>query len=227
MKEQIAIAAKWWADQLRITTKQDNGDALCNALVGLIPRDPPDPLKVNAFERELADRLPGYLARGWDVDNPMRGSALRTLGCDYGPGELLAEAAEASGIKPMCPPFPMKTVMWIDPDGVKVGHGYRAEPEILWTLSRPDEGGQGGEAQQRPWDDESSQKADDIYYGNGQDRLVLLYNFARNEEKRRRAAERLLQDDRQFELHDKGVFDAWMDEVQAHLAVAREEDQGE
>ncbi len=51
--------------------------------------------------------------------------------------------------------------------------------------------------------------------------------IARNEEKRRRAAERLLVDDRQFELHDKGVFDAWMDEVQAHFAAAREEGQCE
>ena len=131
MKEQIEIAAKWWADQLRAGTKQDNGDFMQSALATVLTH-PEDPQKVNLFEQALKDLLPEHLSKCWDTNLPGLGSYLRCLACDYHPEEALAEAAKIAGIPATCPPFPMKTVMWVNPDSVKVKHGYRAEIQYLF-----------------------------------------------------------------------------------------------
>lgn len=138
MTEQIAVAAKWWADQLRCETKQDNGDALCSAVSFLVSKlsELPDPQLVDNFEKVLRERLEVLILKsGWDKNNPKWGSYFRTIGCDYGPDHFLHGIAVECGIKASCPPFPMKTIMWIYSDSVRVAHGYGAEPRKIWEES--------------------------------------------------------------------------------------------
>ncbi len=57
-----------------------------------------------------------------EKDDPQWGSALRTICVDYGPEQILADAAEVAGISRLR--FPYKTVMWVSPGSVEVALGY-------------------------------------------------------------------------------------------------------
>ena len=117
MKKEIEVAVKWWMDVLR----------------GLASN------RVAAFGAALRKTMPGYLIRyGWNIENPNWCSMSRCFGCDYYPDPLLRQAAEAAEISDRCPPFPAKTLMWVDPGSVRVRYGYEAETiELL--------GGEGNE----------------------------------------------------------------------------------
>lgn len=133
MKEEIEAAVKWWGKQLREGTRQDNGDAMQSVLATMVASQMRvTPEQVDVFEKTLATLLPKYLGRIWDPLKPNFGSACRVLDCDYGAHLLLVAAALLAGIEPTCPPFPMKTVMWINPGNVQVRHGYRAPEETIW-----------------------------------------------------------------------------------------------
>ena len=125
METNVVVAAKWWADQLRTRTKQDNGEVMASMLATLASQRREDPLRVDVFERELLMRL--------DRDTNEHLDGCVTLSCDYGAEGLLRDAAKAAGIVPMCPPFPMKTTMWVRSDSVTVRHGYGAEVQMLWS----------------------------------------------------------------------------------------------
>jgi len=124
LETRIEVAAKRWADQLRTRTKQDNGDLMTEMMVNMVAevQSPTESAKVEAFEAELADALSA----------PDVGYAGRCLSTDYGPGGLIRQAAITAGVTPDCPPFPMKTCMWIDDDKVTVSHGYSAPVVQLW-----------------------------------------------------------------------------------------------
>lgn len=116
-----AAAAHWWADQLRHVTRQDNGDrssqgAFVYMMAAMVKLPAPD--AVGKFEAALLASL---------NDNPQR-----ILACDYGAEGALGDAAISVGIRPTCGPFPMKTVMWIDKDTVKVRHGYGRPVEQVY-----------------------------------------------------------------------------------------------
>ena len=132
MQEQIKIAAKWWADQFRCGTKQDAGDAMINAFASIVKTDI-KPEQIDLFESTLIEILPEHLKQFWKEDEPNFGSYLRSLFTDYGICKTLDIAAKKSEIPDMCPPFPMKTTMWINPDEVSVAHGYRGQIKTLWT----------------------------------------------------------------------------------------------
>lgn len=136
MDEQIRVAAKWWTDQLRTRSKQDNGDALSNLFVGMMQEYGVFDVsaeQADVFEEALAEALRCSFRRvPWLDENPRFGSGLRAVGCDYHADRVLSQAAAVAGIPADCPPFPMKTIMWIDPDCVRVRHGYGAKVEVLW-----------------------------------------------------------------------------------------------
>lgn len=139
MKEQIAVAAKWWADRLREEAKQDNGDAMttifASMVAGAIKKTTPE--QADEFEKKLAELLVGHLSRSeWKEDQPHWGSYMRVLETDYHPCKCIRDAAEHAGICGDCPPFPMKTIMWINPDSVKVGYGYGAPVVELWRIEK-------------------------------------------------------------------------------------------
>jgi hypothetical protein len=135
MKEQIETAVKWWADQLRTVAQQDKGDAQQSAIATVLAFElgPVAEEQVVRFEVELRKRLSNHLRKSWRPDDPEWGSYNRALACDYGPETILRHAARDAGIEPSCPPFPTKTVMWINPDKVSVACGYGSEPVQLWA----------------------------------------------------------------------------------------------
>lgn len=115
-----AIAARWWADQLRGSTKQDNGDS--NGLANVLAV-----MNSNGVGHEKADEFEAALLRL--MEKMQEGSF--TLSADYSASGLLSDAAKEVGIPTTCGPFPMKTVMWVERTSVSVKHGYGAKIQQL------------------------------------------------------------------------------------------------
>lgn len=135
-KEKAAtIAAEWWTDQLKNSGGQNVGVAAPSFLANLaenISREMETSLdeKLIIFQRHLEDNLLEMISQtGWKEDDPIRGRALRTVGVDYHPSKELGEAAKKAGISNLL--FPVKSMMWIDPDGVRVSLGYRGKIEKI------------------------------------------------------------------------------------------------
>lgn len=121
--EQINTVAEWWTFQLRRSKKHVTPD------------------QADQFEAALRDLLPAHLEPTWCPDDPIRGSVLRCLCSVSAPGTLLSEVAKEVGIPAKCPPFPDGTLMWINPDAVKVRHGYGRRFVSLWASNVLSEGG--------------------------------------------------------------------------------------
>lgn len=120
MKEEIKVAAKWWADQLRSNPKHDNGDALHNVMFAILANHltPLSNEQVEKFEQELISRLE-------------KTDHLYHIGVDYGADLRLRESCEAAGID--CENrFPVKSSMWFEPGKVSVSRGYRAPIEVIY-----------------------------------------------------------------------------------------------
>lgn len=124
MEKQIEVAVNWWASQLATRTKQDNGDAVTGMLMGMLANTyaMPTAAQVETFKAALTEELKVETQKPY----------FQGIHNDYGADKLLRKAATASGIEANCPPFPIKTNMWIRPEYVSVRHGYGAEEEVLW-----------------------------------------------------------------------------------------------
>jgi hypothetical protein len=129
MNDEIAAAVNWWADQLRGPAKMDNGDAFGSAK----DLPPVTEEQIEKFKASLTEKLPAYLGRYWNPEDPLCGSYFRTLSVDYDPCALLSDAADYAGIDAQGLRFPIKTVMWIDPGEVRVACGYGAADVVVWT----------------------------------------------------------------------------------------------
>ena len=149
IRPEARAAADWWADALANgTDDHDLGardaaerDLTAAARAGsAVLRQRFTDEQVDAFRRQLAERIEQHLIKwesyphegAWDPSDPRRASALRAIGCDYGPDEVLTEAAELAGLALKMFDLPMKSVMWIDPGEVKVSAGYGATPKVIW-----------------------------------------------------------------------------------------------
>lgn len=62
----------------------------------------------------------------------------RILSVDYGPCEILDNAARAAGIVDASFTFPVKTMMWLDPDRVRVSYWYGAPRVTIWPPEQVD-----------------------------------------------------------------------------------------
>lgn len=126
-KIQNEIAATWWADVLKPGTKQDNGEdfgPIESMLVTVCAlKFQPTPEQIEVFKNELKTIL--------DSDE-----SIDILSTDYACGVGLRKAAEVAGISSSCPPFPMKTVMWVNADRVSVSYGYGAKAKFLWVKDK-------------------------------------------------------------------------------------------
>lgn len=112
------VAARWWADQLRRGTKQDNGDG--QGFVNILAV-----MKGHGAPLDKCDLFEAALLRLLDERNP------DILSTDYAPEGILAKAAQEAGVSDSCGPFPMKTVMWIEKNQVQLKHGYGAAIQKL------------------------------------------------------------------------------------------------
>jgi hypothetical protein len=61
----------------------------------------------------------------WLEEKPQWANVLRAVGKDYDLDSVLEAAAAKADINELH--FPIKTLMWLDPDGVKVSLGYRGQ----------------------------------------------------------------------------------------------------
>ena len=106
--ELVKQATKWWTDQL--------GDRLCYPLTQM---------EKSAFQTCLGEEITEFLSdKCWDPDRPNHGSARRMIYCDWGPSYILSDAAERAGFD-IYDYLPIKTIMWINPDGIKIQVGYK------------------------------------------------------------------------------------------------------
>jgi len=119
-------AAKWWADFLRRPVPPDNGDRseigimtlglgsmLQDTLMAKFPADGAD-----KFEAALVSILT-------EIDRPMV-----TLDVDYHPDYTLNQAAERAGVD-VDWLLPLKSVMWISGDEIRVAQGYGSPIVVL------------------------------------------------------------------------------------------------
>lgn len=135
-QEQAAkIGAKWWTDQLAKKSEQNTGDALLSMASSWAENkareiNPLTAEKLAVFQSHLEASLLAFIQKTeWLEGDPDWGSALRIVGVDYHPDRILREAATKAGINELH--FPVKTMMRLDPDGVKVSLGYGGEVEEI------------------------------------------------------------------------------------------------
>lgn len=120
---QAKRAAEWWADQLRITPpKRDAGDAKMNWAMKRNPKVLGDEC-VLAFKEALALSLITEA-----ITSQMRylDHMPASIAVDYDPDLILKLAAKAAEIDDIEDRLPIKTVMKIFQDHIKVSKGYGA-----------------------------------------------------------------------------------------------------
>lgn len=100
-------AAHWWAERADGTAHHNNrGGDLASVFAGILADTMNEPPKVGAlerFEEILAEKIMTAKYR----------MMWQSIWVDYGPDQILAEAAKEAGIN--CANFPWKTGMHIDP----------------------------------------------------------------------------------------------------------------
>lgn len=124
--EQIHKAVNWWSDVIQ-HPKMDNGDRSFEGMFGLVAsemlakRYQPTQIQVELFKTELSSLLSKI---------EVRSSLLfASIGVDYHPDPLLAEAADKCQINYNV--FPIKTQMHFENGSVKVRYGYGAPFEEI------------------------------------------------------------------------------------------------
>jgi hypothetical protein len=129
--EAAKIGAKWWTDQIKESSPQDVGDFVSSALAEWAKNEvkglsPLTEQKLSTFQSCLEANILRHLDETeWLETNPIWGSALRTVGIDYHPDRVLRDAIEEADISVLY--LPLKTIMWLNPDGVKVSLGHKGE----------------------------------------------------------------------------------------------------
>jgi len=145
VRPEASAAAGWWAQQLAApATRHETGDPDINFVLtmsqAMYPRvfttEQRDRFRT-ALEHRIEEFLARDVARGcWNPAQPQFGSAMRTVGVEYGPDQVLAEAAKAAGIELRTWDLPVKTVMWVNPGRVTVACGHQAELVTVWEAPR-------------------------------------------------------------------------------------------
>lgn len=114
---ELDAAARWWAAHLG-DKKQDAGDAKINAAASMFhcapaPTDEQKESFILSFVQSAEQRC-----------NPRHPRL--TIGVDYGPDQLLCDAAKDAEYPITNGSFPIKTWMQVTPGSVTVSHGYGA-----------------------------------------------------------------------------------------------------
>lgn len=118
-------AAHWWAERADGTAHHNNrGGDFASVFAGILAdtmNEPPQYGALEKFEDILAEKImTAELPYMW-----------RSIWVDYGPDQILAEAAKEAGIN--CANFPWKTGMAIDPEKKKILVRLSMGPwETIW-----------------------------------------------------------------------------------------------
>ncbi|MFI5973545.1 hypothetical protein [Streptomyces sp. NPDC051452] len=137
-RPEAVAAANWWAKTLAEPPGHDLGRGAAesstpaNSVSALVRRQRSQ-ADIEAFREALAEEIEQHIAQySWRSEAPDFGSYMRSIGVDYGPDDVLADAAEKAGFKLKALDLPMKTVMWINPGVVKVAQGHGAPITVIW-----------------------------------------------------------------------------------------------
>lgn len=141
-RPEAVAAADWWANKLAEPVSHDLGcgaedsSSLANAVSALVRRQRSQ-AEIEAFRQALADEIERHLeANGWRPEKPDFGSYMRSIAVDYGPDDVLVDAAAKAGFDLKMLDLPVKTVMWINPGIVKVSQGHCAPITVVWRADR-------------------------------------------------------------------------------------------
>ncbi len=129
-------AALWWVGAL-MRPKLDNGtkgeNPALDTVIKMIEEGPhPDSEELALFGQLLSESLSAEL----DTIHPDDWYTMKYgvhLGVDYDPCQTLRECAARAGLRLGMGDWPWKTTMNVTKDEVIVSHGYRAEPETIWS----------------------------------------------------------------------------------------------
>ena len=130
VRQATIVAAKWWTEAISHPTPNsfNNGDrASANSfmmmMVGqrLAEKNAAKPEQLEAFFEILTKRIESELDKETRVQ----------LDCDYGPCNILGEAAEEVGINTCL--FPFKRRMNITTNSVEVKDGYDADWKMFYS----------------------------------------------------------------------------------------------
>ena len=127
--EASEVAAKWWADKLDGTAKQDNGAPEMAGGFGALLMMMSS--MMNAVDAGKREEFRAILEA--KVDEALERYGSCNLMVDYGAEGLLALAAQQVGIN--CgtgSAFPVKTFMTVSKESVKVSYGYGATPNQIY-----------------------------------------------------------------------------------------------
>lgn len=124
LREISNIAAKWWADAI-CDPKMDNGvydmgNIIANYLAKQLVQDIPS-YKKESFKDSLSNI----------IYNQLNYKERMMLSVDYNPCMTLYNVATVCDIPETN--FPIKTVMWIDNNSVRLRYGYGADMETLYA----------------------------------------------------------------------------------------------
>lgn len=126
--EIAAVAAKWWADQLReidpgnfdIGSNSRSGDVVMFLSTMLAYETRPSETAIDLFEERLADTIKKHLE-----DRPTM-----KLRVDYHPDLTLESVAQETGVD--TDGFPLKTNMYIEDGKVTVKVGSSGRSEVIY-----------------------------------------------------------------------------------------------
>ncbi|MFD7793606.1 hypothetical protein [Streptomyces sp. NPDC059759] len=141
-RAEAVAAAAWWAERIAAgATVHDVGAAesslFANTVSALVARQR-DQAQIERFRDALTELIEQHVDDdAWRPDNPLWGSAIRTVEVGYAPDEILAGAAEQAGFELKLSDLPLKTVMWVNPGEVKVAEGYSAPIRTVWRAVSP------------------------------------------------------------------------------------------
>jgi hypothetical protein len=137
MNEELAVAAAWWANEIRTLSKQDIGANELTMFYTLLQpskaaREGITEEQLTVFRDTLHEAAAVAFLKSWYPNEPKRG--LRVLSVDYHPEGPLETALDAAGIDEDF--LPKKTLMWVDPGLVRVRRGYGAPIEEIYNAEK-------------------------------------------------------------------------------------------
>ena len=126
LKENSKIAANWWRQKIDSVDDSnfDNGEPSMAIAMMMGMRKNMEELDtevLDKFEKKLEKAIFKELKKNEFLDT--------IVSCDYHPEGILKDISQELGIREIY--FPIKTVMWVSAQGVKVRAGYSAEVVTL------------------------------------------------------------------------------------------------
>ena len=129
----IEAAAQWWATVIKnpkfdaLGGERDESMELAQMMMQLGNRRAPA-IDTERFRLALVERIRGA--------SP---AERRIISVDYGPCPILDDAARMAGVLDTSFTFPVKTMMWLDAECVRVSYGYGAPRVTIWPPERAGE----------------------------------------------------------------------------------------